>query len=641
VSEASSAAIDYPGAPPQEAEAVGRIVTRTRHWEDGVGKDFHRKNQRLYEQYRGFRRWEHQWNRASANDRDGYVYEAKKKWGAELHIPMSFRTIETVVPRAIANAPKLLYLPRDEQWRPNVQSVQLLIDAQQEQIDIDLPFQGCMRAGQMYGLGVTKTYWDKRVQMSRRMEPRTIPQPPEQGGTHYLGDPKPRVLFDDPRCEDLDVFDFMWDPYGYDTRSCDWMAQKVWLTLPACLERLAVNGGPWDSVTAQTLDEDAIRKLPGSAQRYDEIWTRRMEASGFHTKSATEHGEQIHEVIEWHDGQTVFTVLDRQILVKVCENPCGEMPFQIYRPTPLQHQMVGIGALEPLEHLQRELDTLRSQRRDLVTLALCAGYAYDASAVDPDAVTFGPATLIEVEGDPRAALMPLTPREVPGSGFQEEGSIRTDIEAVSGLADALDNSPGGQSSTATEAQLVQASLGRRIELGARRFELEVVRHVARQFLYLDQREIKATRSIAVPGKEPEAIDTEASRYKWYNIGPGELEGEYEIVVEGGSMAARNIPQDRADAAQIFNTVAHDWFINPTKARMRFLELMGVKHPQAWLRDPEPSVPQATLRFLLQAGVDPSLLAQSVLHAREVTAPQEGPSAGQITSMGGTGEGQRP
>jgi hypothetical protein len=221
VPEASSTAIDYPGAPPQEAEAVGRIVTRTRHWEDGVGKDFHRKNQRLYEQYRGFRRWEHQWNRASANDRDGYVYEAKKKWGAELHIPMSFRTIETVVPRAIANAPKLLYLPRDEQWRPNVQSVQLLIDAQQEQIDIDLPFQGCMRAGQMYGLGVTKTYWDKRVQMSRRMEPRTIPQPPEQGGTHYLGEPKPRVLFDDPRCEDLDVFDFMWDPYGYDTRSCD------------------------------------------------------------------------------------------------------------------------------------------------------------------------------------------------------------------------------------------------------------------------------------------------------------------------------------------------------------------------------------------------------------------------------------
>jgi hypothetical protein len=49
------------------------------------------------------------------------------------------------------------------------------------------------------------------------------------------------------------------------------------------------------------------------------------------------------------------------------------LPFQVYRPTPLQKQMVGIGDLEPLEHLQRELDTLRSQRRDAATMALCAG----------------------------------------------------------------------------------------------------------------------------------------------------------------------------------------------------------------------------------------------------------------------------
>jgi hypothetical protein len=73
-------------------------------------------------------------------------------------------------------------------------------------------------------------------------------------------------------------------------------------------------------------------------------------------------------VWEWHDGHRVCTVLDREILVQEAENPCvGHIPFQVYRPTKVPKQMVGIGEVEPMEHLQRELDTLRSQRRDAAT----------------------------------------------------------------------------------------------------------------------------------------------------------------------------------------------------------------------------------------------------------------------------------
>jgi hypothetical protein len=52
--------------------------------------------------------------------------------------------------------------------------------------------------------------------------------------------------------------------------------------------------------------------------------------------------------------------------------------------------------------------------------------------------------------------------------------IRSDFDAVSGISAALDPNSGGQISTATEAQLVQAALGRRISLSSRRFEIEVV-----------------------------------------------------------------------------------------------------------------------------------------------------------------------
>lgn len=615
-----------------------KVINRIRLWEEGIGKEFRQKCEGLHDQYRGFKRWESAWIKAGSSDRDGYIREARKEWGADLHIPLSYRTIETIVPRAIANAPKLLYLPRDEQWEDNVESVQMLIDAQQEAIDIDLPFQDVMRDGQIYGLGVGKTSWDHQVRMVRKMKSRILPRPASMGGSSYLGDPEEVVTFDGPRFESVDLWDFAWDPYGYDMRTVDWTAQKIWLTLDGVLARLPSAGGPWNTESAALLNEESVKRLGNSNQKYDEVWRKRMAKSGFSTTNFPLMGEGIHELIEYHNGDSVFMVLDRQVLVQTGENPCQEMPFQIYRPTPLNHQLVGIGALEPLQHLQRELDTLRSQRRDLVTLALCAGFAYDASAVDPNDLEFGPAAAIEVDGDPRQALMPLTVKDVPGAGYQEEQAILQNFNDIAGITDALDNSNPSGTTTATEAQMVQAALGKRIELGSRRFETEVVRQCACQFLYLDQRKITEERTYALPEQEPDQTDPDAARYRWIKIGPGELEGEFEIRVEGGSLAARNTQQDRADAAQLFNTLAGDWFTNPTMVREQFYRLMGFKNPKAWLRSPEPSVPQSALRMLVQMGYDPEAIAMAVLRAREVSAPQEGEAAEQLTAMSGTPAG---
>jgi hypothetical protein len=171
--------------------------------------------------------------------------------------------------------------------------------------------------------------------------------------------------------EDVDIFDFMWDPYGSDMNTCEWVVHRMWFSLDKCLER--IQSGAWNTVTAQQLDEEKLRGM-GHGQKYDEVWQDRLTASGLPTFAGTPRGEQIHEVWEYHDGREVLTVIDRCALVQSNEAPSvGMLPFHVYRPTPLQKQMIGIGDLEPLEHLQRELDTLRSQRRDAATLALGCG----------------------------------------------------------------------------------------------------------------------------------------------------------------------------------------------------------------------------------------------------------------------------
>ena len=623
-------------APDQERDLTEMVAACVQTFEQGIGPDLRDRNHRFYRQYRGFKKFADAWVKAGPNDKDEILRDSKKNWGASLHIPLSFRTIEAMVPRAIAHKPRLLYLPARERWAENAQNVRLLIDRQQDQIDIDLAFQAVMRSGRIYGIGVGKSYWDKRYSFRRRVKRALIPLP---GRPEYVpGRLEHTCTFDDPMFEDVDIFDFMWDPYGSDMRTCEWVVHRTWLSLDACLDR--IDSGAWNTITAQGLDEERLRGM-GQGQKYDEIWQDRMEASGLPQFAGTPRGEQIHECWEWHDGREVLTVLDRQALVQSNENQSvGIIPFHVYRPTPLQKQMVGIGDLEPIEHLNRELDTLRSQRRDAATIALMAGYVFDDGAIDADDLVFGPGAAIpSTNARPQDALMPIPVNQVPGSAYQDEQVIKQDMDVISGVSDSLDPQ-NAQTNTATEAQLVQASLSARIALASRRFEVEVVRQVAKCWLHLNQRMILSEREIRVPDYSgDERSDQADKRWQWTKLGPGELQGEFEIVPEGGSMAARNVPQDRQDA-QMFLQLSQNPFIEPERAMQKALELMGIRDWESWKKQSDPPVPPLALEILQKMGVDPRVIQRAVDVAQRADPrlAQQGPDVQQVDQMMGTQNG---
>src|SRR4029079_2695489 len=129
----------------------------------------------------------------------------------------------------------------------------------------------------------------------------------------------------------------------------------------------------------------------------------------------------------------------------------------------------------------------------------------------------------------RSAIMPIQRQEVPGSAYQDEQVIRQDFDAVSGISDSMDPN-NSVASTATEAQLVQASLSARIALASRRFEIETVRQVAKCWLYLNQRMILDPREVRIQDETQGMGQGEEAdqRWKWFQVGPGELQGEFEI-----------------------------------------------------------------------------------------------------------------
>src|SRR4051812_37333908 len=102
----------YANATPQDREAVEYVAACVESFERGIGVSFRENCIKRYKQYRSFRRFRDVWTKAGPNDKDGLLYDQKQTWGAQLHIPLSFRTIEAMVPRAIAHRPRMLYLPR-------------------------------------------------------------------------------------------------------------------------------------------------------------------------------------------------------------------------------------------------------------------------------------------------------------------------------------------------------------------------------------------------------------------------------------------------------------------------------------------------------------------------------------------------
>src|SRR5205823_14468084 len=111
---------------------------------------------------------------AKRGDRDVLIQDLKRDWGADLHLPMAYATVETIVPRAIANPPRLTAKANDEGAIEAADKVAKVMNRQQEQINYELILQPTARRGFIYGLGVQKTYWEERVREVRTNVPRKL-----------------------------------------------------------------------------------------------------------------------------------------------------------------------------------------------------------------------------------------------------------------------------------------------------------------------------------------------------------------------------------------------------------------------------------------------------------------------------------
>lgn len=631
----------------EDKAVLDGILKRVRHFEETLGCHYRdglwTRMDRLYHSYTGLKRTLRD---STGQQRDSIYNDARTEFGHELFIPYAFSIVETVLPTLLSNRPELLVLPRSQGSEENVQNVKSMIDAQQSGINLELRLQSIIKSGLIYGLGVCKSYWLRRDGQRTKVVPAAwyLRATGKQWAIETCAEP----LIDDPVAEHVPVRDFMWDPFAANIEGARWAAHRTWRDSAYVAERLQDPMG-WNRIP---LTKEDIEVGNGSADRYRQSVQGPFDAQGIPVPSSNGRQTDIHEVIEFHDRAQIFTILDRKWLVSIIPNETwyGRLPFHTYRPTEVLNQFVGKGEIEPNEDLQLEMNQVRTGRRWAAEMAMSPALFYNDGLIEPDKIRVGPGELNPVNGDPREIIWQLQIADVPASSVRETAEIAADIVRTSGISDQFSGGEGSSQDTATGVQLQLAKASARIQLKTHRAEIELMKPLAKHWLALDQRHIIESRDVRVPAP-PEPGQPER-RWAWFQLGPNELAGEFDIEVDGGSTSPDNIPQLRQDA-QIKMTILQGplgQLLEPRQFMISMLKDLGLKNPESYLstggQPIPPQVLDAIAQNLAMVGMDQAeaqqLIAESMQQVQEAqdqatTAADHGQGAPQGAQQGPTSQ----
>jgi hypothetical protein len=232
----------------------------------------------------------------------------------------------------------------------------------------------------------------------------------------------------------VDPFAFIPDPYAT-TRNMNYCFEMRWPTLDH-LKRMAEYG---------IYDPDAVKKL-------DEVFeqTPSMERSSEIGYEGAHRSTRIRVIERWEDGNLKVLANDEIIIrdeQKVFQASHGEHPFTVMHCTPVPLEFLSMGDGEVVKSSNEELNEIRNQRMDNLTLYMNQVLLVDDNKVDMGDPLWRPGKII---WGPTDSVKPLVQPNTSAAGIDMENVVREDAEAASGsYRYALGSSPQKSGETAT------------------------------------------------------------------------------------------------------------------------------------------------------------------------------------------------
>jgi hypothetical protein len=440
---------------------------------------------------------------------------------ANLFVPYVYATIETIMPRLVGSRPKVQAIPREPKDIPQADVVTKLLEYQWDMMDMKSKLKDWVRQALMYGVGVVKLTWSFKGQFGQVEE-------------------------DQPKAEIVDLFDFFIDPDASSLETADYVIHRTYRHLNELKDNPNYNV-PRELEAQVTSDQYKVQRdaIMGLSKPNDKD-KKKVELLEYWGKYDINR--------DGIDEECLIVMANRTHVIRVEENPYdhSKKPFIAIQDTQLPQEFWAIGEIEPLSSLQYELNDVRNQRMDNVTLILNRMWKVAKGADVDEADLVSQAGGIVHAGDINGIEVIETP-DVTSSAYNEETLIKNDMQQASGVTDYTKGMGGsnvrGQqgmgNETATGIMLLQEAGNARFRYKLDNIE-DALREFGKQLISLDQQFIDTQQVVRIVGE---------SGIQWKTVAPKEIKGEFDIVVEAGSTQPMNKSVRRAEARELLATVA--------------------------------------------------------------------------------------
>lgn len=429
--------------------------------------------------------------------------------GARVFDPRTFRVIETVTPRMVANEPSGSFYPTENGDMATTEILNALIKYDWRRANMFEKMVKFVKSMLIFGTAFGRNYWDFRERERVRMKPKKI-----NGKLVWSPDSKEEVMvteFDGPNFEVLNIYDCFPDPNATNKDNMRWFIYRTFKTLEELKMENETRGMEyWKNLDKleDGINKEGDNKASDSAPEYLQYREHRrimLSTEELHGKDESNPEFAVFRRFT-KDGWCDVVPEYGNVVIREVQNPYfhGDIPITYGVDYPYPGELYGMGEIEPIDRIQRAINAVLNQRLDNVQLNLNQMWKVKKnSGVDMHTLVSAPGNVITT--DEMDAIQPVSVPDVTGGTFiQTMNYLTSALQNGSGITDytiGIDNESNVANKTATGTRLIQQEANAQFKLKIQMFNHMVIQDIANQWKDLRIQYTTEEQKLRIIGEE--------------------------------------------------------------------------------------------------------------------------------------------
>lgn len=462
--------------------------------------------------------------------------------GARVFDPRTFRIIETVTPRMVANEPTGSFYPQEGGDIQTTHILNALLKYDWRRADMFPKLVMFVKTMLIFGTAFGRTHWDYRTRTKTRMVPKQV-------NGRLVWTPKATeqievTEFDGPNFEVLNIYDCFPDPNATSTANMRWFIYRTFKTLKELEQENETRATDEEGNTyyknldklRQAMRDHEDGKKAGDSRPQDLQYRehRRVMLSTEELHGRDESNPEFVVLRRFTREGWCDIVPEYNIVIREVENPYfhGEIPIIHGVDYLYPGELYGMGEIEPVDRLQRAVNAVLNQRLDNVQLVLRPMFKVKKTGgVDMHTLVSAPGNIITT--DDMDAVDTFQIPDVTGPTFvQTMNYLTSAIQNGSGITDytaGINDRSHTANDTATGTRLIQQEANAQFKLKIQLFNHMVIQKVANHWKDLRIQYTTDDQKLRIIGQE-------AVRYLVDNTDMARTDLDGQPVVPGDTTA---------------------------------------------------------------------------------------------------------